>query len=175
MTAAGRPGELGHMDAIGAVGRAAAPLHAGRRCSSFHSLTRMVTQATGVQPLGQRRHLVIMRGEQRARFVSSAKMLGRRPGDGEPVEGRGAAPDLVEDDQAPFGRLIEDGGGLHHLDHEGGAAARQIVCRADAAEQPVHHADMRGFRRHETRPSAPGSRSARSGAGRSICPPCWAR
>ena len=47
------------------------------------------------------------------------------------------------------GRLVEDGRRLHHLDHEGGAAGGQIVARADAAEQAVDDADMRGFGRHE--------------------------
>ena len=39
------------------------------------------------------------------------------------------------------GRLVEDRGGLDHLHHEGGAAAREIVGRADAREQPVDDAD----------------------------------
>ena len=43
---------------------------------------------------------------------------------------------------------VEDRGGLDHLDHEGRAAAREIVGRADAAaEQPVDHAEMHGLRR----------------------------
>ena len=54
------------------------------------------------------------------------------------------------------GRLVQDGGGLDHLDHEGGAAARQIVGRADAAEQPVDDADMRRGSPARRSPSAPG-------------------
>ena len=169
-----QPGELGDMDAIGAIGRARRHLvqeddgivpfadahgHAGERC----------------EPFGQRRHLVIMRGEQRARLVGLVQMFGRRPGDRETIEGRGAAADLVEDDEALFRRLIEDGGGLHHLDHEGRTAARQIVGGADAAEQLVDNADMGGRPPARRRPSAPGSRSARSGAERSTCRPCWGR
>jgi len=45
--------------------------------------------------------------------------------------------------------LIEDSGGFHHLDHEGGASGGQIVAGADAAEQPVHHADMGAVGGHE--------------------------
>jgi hypothetical protein len=44
--------------------------------------------------------------------------------------------------------LVEDRGGLDHLDHEGRASARQIVGGADAREQPVDDADA-GARRHE--------------------------
>ncbi len=73
----------------------------------------------------------------------------RGPGDGEPVEGRGASADLVEHDKGALARLIEDGGSLDHLDHEGGAAAGEIVGGADAAEEPIDDADMGLARRHE--------------------------
>ena len=63
----------------------------------------------------------------------------------EPVEGRGAAADLVEHDEGARARLIEDRGRLDHLDHEGRAAAGEIVGRADAAEQTVDDADMRAL------------------------------
>ena len=56
----------------------------------------------------KRRELMVMRGEQRAAAVDLVQMFDRRPGDGEPVEGRGAAADLVEDDQGAVARLIED-------------------------------------------------------------------
>ena len=39
--------------------------------------------------------------------------------------------------------MVEDGGGLDHLHHEGGPPAGEVVGRTDPAEQPVHHADMR--------------------------------
>ena len=68
--------------------------------------------------------------------------LDHRPGDGEAVIGRGAAPDLVEDDQAARRRLRQDRGGLDHLDHEGRSAAREIVRRADPAEQAVDQAEL---------------------------------
>ena len=46
-------------------------------------------------------------------------------------------------------RLVQDRRRLDHLDHEGRAAARQIVGGADAAEQAIDDADMGGPRRHE--------------------------
>ena len=87
--------------------------------------------------------------EQGAAAVLLVQMLDRRPGDRQAVEGRGAAADLVENDEGARGRLIEDRGGLDHLHHEGGAAAREIVGRADPREQAVDDADPRRFRRHE--------------------------
>ena len=53
----------------------------------------------GLSAVRQRHHLVIMGGEQRAALVGLMQMLGRRPGDGQAVIGRGAAPDLIQDDQ----------------------------------------------------------------------------
>jgi hypothetical protein len=47
------------------------------------------------------------------------------------------------------GRLVEDGRGFHHFDHEGGAAARQVVRRANSREHRVDNPDMGGARRHE--------------------------
>ena len=136
------------MDAVGAVGGARRHL-----VQEHHVALPFLDAHGGVeQPrqLGrQRGELVVMRGKQRAAAVLLVQMLDRRPGDRQAVEGRGAAPDLVEDDERALARLVEDRRGLDHLDHEGRAAAREIVGRADAAEQPVDHADPRALGRHE--------------------------
>ena len=100
------------------------------------------------QLLGERRQLVIVGGEEGAAAVRLVQVLDRRPGDGEAVEGGGAAADLVEDDQRARPRLVEDRRGLDHLDHEGRAAAGEIVGGADAAEQAVDDAEPRPLRRH---------------------------
>ena len=65
-----------------------------------------------------------MRGEQSATLIGVVQMLRRRPGDGEAVEGGGAAPDLIQDHEGAFAGLPQDGGGLDHLRHEGRAPAR---------------------------------------------------
>ena len=65
------------------------------------------------------------------------------------VVGRGAAADLVHQHQAVGRAGRENGGGFGHFHHEGGAAARQIVGRADAGEDAVDLADARAGRRHE--------------------------
>ena len=38
--------------------------------------------------------------------------------------------------------------GLHHLNHEGGETAREIVTRADAGENPVDRTDTGVLRRN---------------------------
>ena len=49
----------------------------------------------GRQLARQRRQLVIVRGEKTAASVTVMQMFKRRPGDGQAIIGRGAAPDLV--------------------------------------------------------------------------------
>ena len=90
-----------------------------------------------------------MRGEQGAAAIDVVEPLDAGLGDGEAVVGRRAAADLVEDDEAALARLVEDRRRLDHFDHEGRAPAREIVGRADAAEQSVDDADRGGLRRHE--------------------------
>ena len=129
--ALGQAGELGDMDPVGAVGGAGADL---------------VQKDDVVLPLldphrvageqgelgGECRQLVVMRRKEGAAAVDLVQVLEGRPRDREAVEGRRTAPDLVQDDQAPGRRLIEDRRGLDHLDHEGRTPARQVVGRADA-------------------------------------------
>ena len=162
------------MDAVGAIGGAGDDaIEEDDLVAPFLDLDRGVG---GVgQTVGERGQLVIVGGEQDAGAVDLVQIFERGPGDGEPVEGRGASADLVEHDEGALARLIEDGGGLDHLDHEGGAAAGEIVGGADAAEQPIDDADMGLTRRHEGTGLGEHDDQARSGGGRSTCRPCSAR
>src|SRR5262249_18313674 len=62
--------------------------------------------------------LVVVRCEERAAAHGVVQVLGDRPGERDAVEGAGAAADLIEDDQAARGGVVEDVRGLGHLDHE---------------------------------------------------------
>ena len=59
------------------------------------------------------------------------------PGDGEAVEGGGAATDFVEKDEAGRRGVVKDGGDFAHFDEERGAAAGEIIAGADAREDAV--------------------------------------
>ena len=85
--------------------------------------------------------------EQAAAAVRFVHRLDHRPGQRQAVIRRGAATDLVEDDEAALARLRQNRRGLDHLDHEGRAAACEIVAGADTAEQAVHQPDFRPRRR----------------------------
>ena len=77
------------------------------------------------------------------------QLLHHRPGDGQAVERRRAAPDLVQQHQAPGREVGDDRGRLHHLDQERRLTPREVVLRAHAREHPVHQADARGARGDE--------------------------
>ena len=95
--------ELCHLDAVAAVGGARHHL------VQEHDLALpFLDPHRGVEQARQRRRergqLVEMGGEQCAAAIRLVQMLDRRPGDREPVEGGGAAADLVEDDERALAR-----------------------------------------------------------------------
>ncbi len=69
--------------------------------------------------------------------VGECEVFGDGPCEGEAVEGGGAASDLVEDDEGAVGGVVEDVGGLCHLDHEGGESLVERVVGADSGEDAV--------------------------------------
>ena len=71
------------------------------------------------------------------------------PGEGEAIVGGGAAPDLIEHNQAARGGGVEDHGGFSHLDHEGGPAAGEIVGGPDASKYAIDDGDESRFCGHE--------------------------
>ena len=118
----GEAGEAGDLDAVGFVGGAGedfveeddflVPLADGD-----------VEVGDGFAGVGEVGELVVVGGEEGAALDLVVEVLGDGPGDGEAVEGGGAAADFVEDDEGFLGGVVEDEGGFGHLDHEGGLAA----------------------------------------------------
>ena len=82
-----------------------------------------------------------MRREERLRADLLVQMLDDAPREAEAVERAGAAADLVEDDEAPAGGVVEDVRRLAHLDHERALAPGEVVARADAREDAVEQVD----------------------------------
>ncbi len=60
-----------------------------------------------------------MRREQRPATIYAMQIFSNRPGDRQSVKGRCATSNLIEDNKAARGRLIENGRRLNHLRHEG--------------------------------------------------------
>src|SRR5258708_1595018 len=91
------------------------------------------------QPVRQRRELVEVGGEERlaAEPGSIMDVLDHSLSDADAVVGAGAATDLIDDQQAPVGGVIQDIGGLDHLHHEGRDAAGDGAVGADAGDERV--------------------------------------
>ena len=116
------------LDAVAAI------RSAGHDLAQEHDLVvvlagRHVVVHDARQGIGQVGQLVVVRGKQRLRPRARVRreVLGDGPGDAQPVEGRRAAADLVEHDEAARGRQVQDARRLLHLHHEGGLPARDVV------------------------------------------------
>ena len=83
-----------------------------------------------------------MRGEQRAAAVDLVQMFDVAQAIESPSKVAVPRPISSRMTRLRAARLVEDRRGLDHLDHEGRAAAREIVGGADAAEQAVDDADV---------------------------------
>ena len=101
------------------------------------SFTETLQVADAVELFGQFGELVVVGGEEGLGAGAGVDVLDDGPGQRQPVVGGGAAADFVEHDEAARRGGVQDNGRLGHLDHEGGAAAGQIVGGADAGEDAV--------------------------------------
>ena len=102
------------------------------------------------QALGEFGQFVIVRGEQRFRTDLIVQVFNDAPREAQAVECARATTDFVEDDEAARRGIVEDVGGLAHLDHERGLPARQIIARADARKDAVHEINARFLRGNKT-------------------------
>ena len=104
---------------------------------SLCSTASRCTLATCVNSCGEPRQFEVVRGEQRRAPVLLEQVARDGPGQRQAVEGGGAAADLVHQHQARRRGVVQDVGGLGHLDHEGRAPAGEVVGGADAREDLV--------------------------------------
>src|SRR5208337_3821466 len=65
------------------------------------------------------------------------------------VKGACAPADLVEQYQAPAGRIIQDVGALHHFDHECALSPADEIGGPDTGEYSVHYPDLCTSSRNE--------------------------
>ena len=108
-----------------------------------------VEVSDGRQPIGQLGQLVEVRREEHLASGALVQRLDDGPRDGEAVERRCPATDLVEEHEAPRRDVVEDGRRLHHLDEERALAAPEVVLGADPCEQAIDEAQARLASRNE--------------------------
>ena len=61
----------------------------------------------------------------------------------------GSTANLIENNQATFGGLVEDCCGFGHLDHKGRASGMELIRSSDAGKDPVDQANGGTVRRYE--------------------------
>ena len=134
---AGDAGELRHLYAVAAVGRAGFDrVQKDDLVLIFHGV--QVDIGDGVRGVGQGGQFKIMRGEQGEGPDLVGEVSGACPRQGHPVVGAGAAAYLVNQREAFVRGVVEDVGGLNHLGHEGGFAGGDVVDRAYAGENAIY-------------------------------------
>src|SRR5580704_16199852 len=144
----GEAGEAGDFDAVAFVG--AAGFDSAEEDdfvgSFFHA---DVDVFDGWKKLGEFGEFVIVGGEEGTGASVLLKMLDDGPGDGEAVEGGGAAADFIEEDEAGGRGVMEDGGDFAHFDEERGAAAGEVIAGTDASEDAVGDGELGAVRGNE--------------------------
>jgi len=70
------------------------------------------------------------------------EVFGHRPRQTQSIKGRGASTDFIENHQTARGGGVQNGRGLLHLDHEGRLSACNVVGRADARKNAIHHRQL---------------------------------
>ena len=122
----GEAGEAGDLDAVGFISRSGEDF--AEEDDVFIPLAHGdVVVRDGFLRVCEGAELVVVGGKEGAAFDFIVQVLGDGPGDGEAIEGGGAAADFIENDEAFFGGVIDDEGGLIHLDHEGGLSFGEII------------------------------------------------
>ena len=88
---------------------------------------------------------MIVSGEQSSYAASgpARQFFHYGPGQGQAVEGAGAPPYFVQNDQAALGGLAQDAGGFHHFHHKGALPLGQVVRRPHPRKHAVHQAHFR--------------------------------
>src|SRR5205814_5838882 len=92
--------------------------------------------------------LEVVRGEQREGTHARGDVARHRQGERQPVEGTGAAADLIEENETARGGVVQVVGGPGHLHHEGGAPAGEIIRRSDAREDAIDRPEHGALRGH---------------------------
>ena len=87
---------------------------------------------------------MVMSGKERLRsqFRVVVEVLHSCPGNRNTVISTGAAADLIQDEQATFGGIVQDISSLNHLNHESGLTGMDLILSTDTGENAVDEADL---------------------------------
>ena len=91
----------------------------------------------------ERRHFMIMGGKKRFATYALGNIFRNGGGNGKTVERRSSPADLVHDDEAVCGRIVQYFRNFDHLDHESALSVRKVIARAYTREYPVCKCNIR--------------------------------
>ena len=100
-----------------------------------------------VSGVGQVSQFVVVGGEQRA-STQVGQVFGDRPREGQPIEGAGAAADLIQHHQRVWRGGVQNGRRFGHFHHERGATGMQLIAGTNSSEDAVASADRGRSGRH---------------------------
>src|SRR5699024_8623501 len=115
----GQAGKLGDLNAVAVVGRAGNDA-AQERDVVAPLFDRNVVVFDPFDVLLHAGQLMVVGGKEGFAADLVADIFYHGTGDAHAVKGRCAAADLVKDDKAPLGRVLQNLGHFGHLDHKGG-------------------------------------------------------
>ena len=134
----GEAGQAGDLNAVALVG--AAPDDLSQENNVVPALTDRDAVVFDAGDLALELCEFVVVGREQglgAKKAPVADVFDDRPGNAHAVVGRGAAADLIQDQEAFGGRIAENVGDLVHLDHEGALTAPQVIRGAHAGKDPV--------------------------------------
>ena len=99
--------------------------------------------AHAIEILRELSQLVIVRCKYCLASGVIMEVLAHGPRDRDAVIGGRAASDLVEQNETPHRRRVQDGTRLRHFDHECRLPAHEVVARSNANEEAVDESDAR--------------------------------
>ena len=134
------PRQCGHLQTITLAGRPFAHrVQEDNPVLVFYRLQMHVFH--GFLFAGQLRQLEIVGGKQRVCSNVPGQVDGAGRGQGQAVIRAGSAADFIQQYQAVAAGIVQDVGGLRHLDHEGGTPAGQVIAGADTGKYAVDRTD----------------------------------
>ncbi len=135
----GHSGQLGNINSIAIVSSSRDDLvHKDHLVLPLPDLNIVIPHP--FKPLGQQGQLVKMGGKKRPGLFLLQKLC-QGPGQRKPVISGCAPPDLIENDQAPGGQIVQDIRRLVHFDHKGTLAFGDLIVRADTGKYFINDPD----------------------------------
>ena len=93
---------------------------------------------------------MVVGSKERTRSRDVMQVFNNGTRNSEAIVGTGASTNLIQDNQAMPGSMVEDGGGLFHVYHEGALSRGDIILSTYAGKNAIDKAQACAASRHKT-------------------------